>query len=114
MYSHVLQSWLSDLHRNTSIAARARRPTLDRPDDFECTLCFKLLFEPVTTPCGHSFCRSCLHQSMDHGKLREYSDLINLFFFNIGTSHYVLFPVGNKCPMCRTVLFIGPKTYPIR
>uniref|UniRef100_A0A0E0GPJ4 RING-type domain-containing protein n=1 Tax=Oryza nivara TaxID=4536 RepID=A0A0E0GPJ4_ORYNI len=84
--SHVLQSWLSDLHRNTSIAARARRPTLDRPDDFECTLCFKLLFEPVTTPCGHSFCRSCLHQSMDH---------------------------GNKCPMCRTVLFIGPKTYPI-
>jgi hypothetical protein len=86
MYSHVLQSWLSDLHRNTSIAARARRPTLDRPDDFECTLCFKLLFEPVTTPCGHSFCRSCLHQSMDH---------------------------GNKCPMCRTVLFIGPKTYPI-
>uniref|UniRef100_A0A0E0KFJ4 RING-type domain-containing protein n=1 Tax=Oryza punctata TaxID=4537 RepID=A0A0E0KFJ4_ORYPU len=84
--SHVLQSWLSDLHRNTNIAARARRPTLDRADDFECTLCFKLLFEPVTTPCGHSFCRSCLHQSMDH---------------------------GNKCPMCRTVLFIGPKTYPI-
>lgn len=39
----------------------------ERTDDLECTLCFKLLYEPVTTPCGHSFCRSCLHQSMDHG-----------------------------------------------
>ncbi|RCV44258.1 hypothetical protein SETIT_9G359100v2 [Setaria italica] len=84
--SHVLQTCLSDLDRNTNIAAGARRARLDRTDDFECTLCFKLLYEPVTTPCGHSFCRSCLHQSMDH---------------------------GNKCPMCRTVLFIGPRTYPI-
>ncbi|KAM0860383.1 hypothetical protein ACQ4PT_046573 [Festuca glaucescens] len=84
--SHILQTCLSDLDINTNAATGARRPRLDRTDDFECTLCFKLLFEPVTTPCGHSFCRSCLHQSMDH---------------------------GNKCPMCRTVLFIGPRTYPI-
>ncbi|XP_037421124.1 LON peptidase N-terminal domain and RING finger protein 1-like [Triticum dicoccoides] len=84
--SHILQTCLSDLDRNTNAAAGARCPRLDRTDDFECTLCFKLLFKPVTTPCGHTFCRSCLHQAMDH---------------------------GNKCPMCRTVLFIGPKTYPI-
>uniref|UniRef100_A0A453I0G9 RING-type domain-containing protein n=1 Tax=Aegilops tauschii subsp. strangulata TaxID=200361 RepID=A0A453I0G9_AEGTS len=84
--SHILQTCLSDLDRSTNAAARARCPRLDRTDDFECTLCFKLLFEPVTTPCGHTFCRSCLHQAMDH---------------------------GNKCPMCRTVLFIGPRTYPI-
>ncbi|KAL6647957.1 hypothetical protein ACP70R_012181 [Stipagrostis hirtigluma subsp. patula] len=84
--SHILQTCLSDLDRNANIAAGARRARLDRTDDFECTLCLKLLYEPVTTPCGHSFCRSCLHQSMDH---------------------------GNKCPMCRTVLFIGPRTYPI-
>ncbi|XP_068655309.1 uncharacterized protein [Aristolochia californica] len=58
----------------------------ERTDDFECTLCIKLLYEPVTTPCGHSFCRACLFQSMDH---------------------------GNKCPICRTVLFISPRTYPI-
>nr|GMD37586.1 LON peptidase N-terminal domain and RING finger protein 1-like [Ipomoea batatas] len=36
-----------------------------RSDDFDCTLCLKLLYEPITTPCGHSFCRSCLFQSMD-------------------------------------------------
>lgn len=45
--------------------------------DAECTLCMKLLYEPVTTPCGHSFCRPCLSRSYDH---------------------------ANKCPMCRTVL----------
>ncbi|KAF6171774.1 hypothetical protein GIB67_007295 [Kingdonia uniflora] len=66
-----------------------RRNNHGRPqhtDEFDCTLCYKLLYEPITTPCGHSFCRSCLFQSMDH---------------------------GNKCPMCRTVLFISPKTYSI-
>ncbi|KAK9669204.1 hypothetical protein RND81_13G115400 [Saponaria officinalis] len=41
----------------------------ERTDDFDCTLCLKLLYEPVTTPCGHSFCRSCLFQSMDRSKL---------------------------------------------
>ncbi|KAL9243257.1 hypothetical protein vseg_017167 [Gypsophila vaccaria] len=55
----------------------------ERTDDFDCTVCLKLLFEPVTTPCGHSFCRSCLFQSMDR---------------------------SNKCPLCRTVLFITPRT----
>ncbi|KAL7098865.1 hypothetical protein ACP275_09G045500 [Erythranthe tilingii] len=54
-----------------------------RTDDYDCTLCLKLLYEPITTPCGHSFCRSCLFQSMDR---------------------------GNRCPLCRTVLFISPRT----
>ncbi|KAG9439859.1 hypothetical protein H6P81_020024 [Aristolochia fimbriata] len=75
------------LHRLEMISAGSngsiRHGKPQRTDDFECTLCLKLLYEPVTTPCGHSFCRACLFQSMDH---------------------------GNKCPMCRTVLFISPRT----
>ncbi|KAG6386077.1 hypothetical protein SASPL_154963 [Salvia splendens] len=54
-----------------------------RTDDYDCTLCLKLLYEPITTPCGHSFCRSCLFQTMDR---------------------------GNRCPLCRTILFISPRT----
>ena len=50
--------------------------TVDRCDDTECILCMKLLFEPVTTPCGHTFCRACFARTTDH---------------------------SNKCPMCRTV-----------
>lgn len=83
--SHLLQTSLRQLEQITS-DSRNRIRKLQRSDDFECTLCLKLLYEPVTTPCGHSFCRSCLLQSMDH---------------------------GNKCPICRTVLFISPRTYPI-
>ena len=36
------------------------------PSELECKLCFNLIFEPVTTPCGHSLCRSCLRRCLDH------------------------------------------------
>lgn len=45
--------------------------------DFECSLCTGLIYEPVTSNCGHSFCRSCLCRSFDHSP---------------------------ACPVCRTVL----------
>jgi len=48
----------------------------ERVDEFECILCLKLLYQPVTTPCGHTFCRDCFLRAGDH---------------------------SNKCPMCRTV-----------
>lgn len=58
-------------------ARRQRRlVTVSDADDADCILCMKLLYEPVTTPCGHTFCKACFARSMDH---------------------------GNRCPMCRTV-----------
>lgn len=74
LYSCLLQTYLQDLDNTTTASikrARCWKPQLT--SDFECTLCLKLFYEPVTTPCGHSFCRSCLHQSMDHGELRNIS-----------------------------------------
>eukprot|EP00743_Colponemidia_sp_Colp-15_P004888 GILK01005268.1.p1 GENE.GILK01005268.1~~GILK01005268.1.p1 ORF type:complete len:716 (+),score=91.37 GILK01005268.1:111-2258(+) len=35
-------------------------------EEFECSLCYSLLYEPVATPCGHSFCRECLQRALDH------------------------------------------------
>ncbi|KAJ8337672.1 hypothetical protein SKAU_G00366380 [Synaphobranchus kaupii] len=34
--------------------------------DFECPLCIRLFYEPVSTPCGHTFCRNCIKRSLDH------------------------------------------------
>ncbi|EDO06023.2 Zinc finger C3HC4 type (RING finger) family protein [Babesia bovis T2Bo] len=33
------------------------------PKDFECPVCFKLLYKPVTTSCGHNFCKTCIDQA---------------------------------------------------
>lgn len=44
-------------------------------DTLECQLCYCLLYMPLTTPCGHTFCKPCFARSLDH---------------------------GNKCPLCRT------------
>ncbi|KAI3673390.1 hypothetical protein L6452_39508 [Arctium lappa] len=75
---------LKNLERYTAnIFGKKTLGRTPRTDDFDCTLCLKLLYEPITTPCGHTFCRSCLFQSMDR---------------------------GNRCPLCRTVLFISPRT----
>ncbi|PWN45291.1 hypothetical protein IE81DRAFT_364304 [Ceraceosorus guamensis] len=35
-------------------------------DVLECQLCYLLLHEPLTTPCGHTFCRTCFARSLDH------------------------------------------------
>ena len=68
----------------TAEADRASNTLLE--DEFRCPLCCKLLYEPVTTPCGHTFCRGCLMRSLDH---------------------------ANRCPMCRTVLHTSARKYPI-
>jgi hypothetical protein len=50
----------------------------------ECAICLQLLCEPVTTPCGHSFCRLCLVSTLRKNK--------------------------KKCPTCRAVCYIEPET----
>ena len=45
--------------------------------ELDCHVCYHLLLDPVTTPCGHSFCRRCLARTLDH---------------------------STSCPMCRRTL----------
>ncbi|KAH8094793.1 hypothetical protein BXZ70DRAFT_991629 [Cristinia sonorae] len=34
--------------------------------ELTCHICFALMWQPVTTPCQHTFCSKCLHRSLDH------------------------------------------------
>jgi len=36
------------------------------PPETVCVLCARFLYDPVTTPCGHICCLTCLNRSLDH------------------------------------------------
>lgn len=64
----------------------ASPPTEDEDDrslarnvlsELDCQVCANIYADPVTTPCGHTFCRKCLARSLDH---------------------------SDKCPLCRSDL----------
>ncbi|KAF7551642.1 hypothetical protein G7Z17_g4883 [Cylindrodendrum hubeiense] len=49
--------------------------------EMDCQVCYALFCDPLTTVCGHTFCRSCLHRVLDHSRY---------------------------CPICRRQLVINP------
>ncbi|KAG2437948.1 hypothetical protein HXX76_005563 [Chlamydomonas incerta] len=69
--------------RQRSLGAGAGRTELE---DWDCCLCAKLLFEPVTTPCGHTFCKECFARAIDHKP---------------------------RCPYCRAVLHVARDALPV-
>lgn len=71
---------VSDVSATRGTVRKAPRLDEEQDDDMDCSICSRLLYEPVTTPCGHTFCRSCFARSMDH---------------------------SSRCPLCRTVLHVG-------
>lgn len=37
-------------------------------EDLTCPLCFKILYIPVSTSCGHTYCKSCIERSFHNSK----------------------------------------------
>ncbi|XP_023695317.1 bloodthirsty-related gene family, member 12 [Paramormyrops kingsleyae] len=37
-------------------------------EQFQCSICLEVFVEPVTTPCGHSFCKACLQGYWSHSR----------------------------------------------
>lgn len=71
------ESQSSGRKRNKGSGTRAE-PTRD--EDMDCLICLKLLYDPVTTPCGHTFCRPCFQRTLD---------------------------TNSRCPLCRRVFYSG-------
>uniref|UniRef100_A0A3B3DC10 LON peptidase N-terminal domain and ring finger 1 n=1 Tax=Oryzias melastigma TaxID=30732 RepID=A0A3B3DC10_ORYME len=56
----------SKLHISKAKTCRSVPEGMLDSSDFECSLCMRLFYEPVTTPCGHTFCKNCLERCLDH------------------------------------------------
>ncbi len=53
--------------------------------EFDCGICFSLLYEPITIECGHTYCRDCLSRAFKRQK---------------------------HCPLCRRHSTFDPFTHP--
>ena len=51
--------------------------------EFKCSICISLFDNPVSLPCGHTFCRNCITQSYARSRI---------------------------CPNCRTTITSNPAT----
>ncbi|KAL5343965.1 PUA-like domain-containing protein [Aspergillus crustosus] len=38
-------------------------------NELDCQVCYSLILDPLTTPCGHTFCRSCLAMAITNSNL---------------------------------------------
>ncbi|KAL4979866.1 PUA-like domain-containing protein [Aspergillus desertorum] len=38
-------------------------------NELDCQVCYSLILDPLTTPCGHTFCRSCVAMVLSHSNL---------------------------------------------
>lgn len=71
---HSMSSVVGDMQTENMDVATVHQapvgPPLDAAmvprEELECRLCYGLLLEPVATPCGHVFCKTCLIRALDH------------------------------------------------
>ncbi|XP_047677398.1 E3 ubiquitin-protein ligase TRIM39-like isoform X2 [Tachysurus fulvidraco] len=67
-----------DMTESLSNPRSSRRNSMERPvafagesssllseEQLQCSICLEVFTDPVTTPCGHNFCKSCITQSWD-------------------------------------------------
>ena len=56
----------SDAEDNEDATPSKRVRHTSDSGNLDCTVCMQILWEPCTTPCGHTFCRPCLTSGLRH------------------------------------------------
>ena len=65
-------------HWDTVMLAHLKEAT---KNELDCHVCYSLMLDPLTTNCGHTFCRKCVARVLDHSTM---------------------------CPTCRRILTVPP------
>jgi len=53
----------------TTNSSNGDEPQTLEISDFECALCFRLYHRPVTTQCGHTYCKNCLMAALRYSSM---------------------------------------------
>ncbi|KAL4987255.1 PUA-like domain-containing protein [Aspergillus falconensis] len=61
------QPYLSDCHTRYIRTLEGLRDSVR--NELDCQVCYSLILDPLTTPCGHTFCRSCVAMALSHSNL---------------------------------------------
>ena len=78
--SYQSLSATGDSYQHLDLALLDRLKEVAR-GEMECEVCYAVMVDPLTTPCGHTFCRKCVARVLDHSA---------------------------ACPICRRFLSITP------
>lgn len=70
-----------------------------------CPICHKLFYEPVTTTCGHTFCKECLSRAVDFTQACPYCRATLRLSDGSSLSTSSIFPVNNVLRDILTTLF---------
>lgn len=65
-----MDGWILPLLSLNGVLAGVGSPgsRLLSEEQFSCSICLEVFVEPVSTPCGHSFCKACLQGYWEHSK----------------------------------------------
>ena len=78
--AYQTMSGTADTYENLDIRMLSQLKEATK-NELDCQVCYNLIHDPLTSPCGHTFCRHCVARILDHSPL---------------------------CPACRQVLYIPP------
>jgi hypothetical protein len=65
--SYTTMSNHSDDYRHLDVAVLEHLKETTR-SELDCQVCYALFLDPLTTSCGHTFCRKCLYRVLDHSR----------------------------------------------
>lgn len=78
--AYTSMSEASDNYKKLDVAVLEHLKEATRAE-LDCQVCYALFLDPLTTSCGHTFCRKCLRRALDH---------------------------SSCCPICRRELAVSP------